>query len=124
MFHGLPPGTERLEPPRKRNEFRGNDFRDAEIDDVVFTGWIDLHAQRWPDDEIYVNVDNFRRRLGKARADVKDWYERDRAPALAMLDELAKRWCDQDHVFTRRWSARIAAPDRVQARVWELLEHA
>ena len=123
-FHGMPPSTETVTPPRKRNEFRGNDFRDAEIGDVLFVGWIDLHAQRWPDDEIYVNVDNFRRRLAKARTEVREWYERDRRPALAMLDQLAKRWRDQDHVFTRRWSARIDAPDRVQARVWELLEHA
>lgn len=123
-FHGTPPSTERLVPPRKRNEFRGNDFRDAEIQDVAFVGWIDLHAQRWPDDEIYVIVDDFRRRLAIARTEVKEWYERDRRPAIAMLDHLAKRWRDQDQVFGRRWSARIDAPDRVQARVWELLEHA
>jgi hypothetical protein len=35
---------------------------------------------------------------------------------------LPARWRDQDIVVARRWTPRIKAPDRVQARVWELLE--
>ena len=124
-FYGSPAGPEakRLDPPRRRNEFRGNDFRDAEFVDVAFVAGIDMTLQRFPDDELHVRVDGFQRRVAKARNDIKSWYERDRMPALAMLATLEARWRDQDVVVARRWTPRINAPDRVQARVWELLEH-
>lgn len=124
-FHGTPSGPEakRLDPPRKRNEFRGNDFRDAELIDVAFVAGIEMDRQRFPDDELHVRIDTFQRRLAKARAEVRAWYEREREPALVMLGELATRWRDQDTVVARRWTPRIKASDRVQARVWELLEH-
>jgi pentapeptide repeat protein len=124
-FYGAPSGAEakRLEPPRKRNEFRANDFRDAELLDVAFVDGVDMDRQRFPDDELHVRVDKFQRRLPKARGEIKEWYERERAPALAMLATLEVRWRDQDVVVARRWTPRIKASDRVQARVWELLEH-
>jgi len=124
-FYGSPVGPEakRLDPPRRRNEFRGNDFRDAELLDVAFVAGIDMTLQRFPDDELHVRVEGFQRGLGKARTDIKSWYERDRVPAMAMLATLESRWRDQDIVVARRWTLRIKAPDRVQARVWELLEH-
>ena len=124
-FYGAPSSAhaKRMDPPRRRNEFRGNDFRDADLLDVSFVGGIDMDRQRFPDDELHVRVEGFQRRLSKARAQVKDWYERERAPALEMLATLAARWRDQDVVVARRWTPRIKASDRVQARVWELLEH-
>lgn len=124
-FHGVPSGPEakRLDPRRRRNEFRGNDFRDAELLDVAFVAGVDMDRQRFPDDELHVRVEDFQRHLTKARAEVKHWYERERAPALTMLTTLAARWRDQDVVVARRWTRRIKAADRVQARVWELLEH-
>jgi len=124
-FHGAPSGSEaeRLDPPRRRNEFRGNDFRDAELLDVAFVAGVDLDRQRFPDDELHVRVEDFQRRLAKARGEIKRWYERERAPARVMLATLAARWRDQDVVVARRWTPRIKASDRVQARVWALLEH-
>ncbi len=124
-FYGVPSGSEakRLDLPRRRNEFRGNDFRDADLLDVAFVAGVDMDRQRFPDDELHVRVDGFQRRLAKARAEVRQWYERERAPALAMLTTLAARWRDQDVVVARRWTPRIRASDRVQARVWALLEH-
>jgi len=123
-FHGAPSGAEakRLDPPRKRNEFRGNDFRDAEMLDVAFVSGIEMRLQRFPDDDLHVRVEGFPRRLAKARGAIDQWYERERVPALAMVATLAARWRDQDVVVARRWTPRIKAPDRVQARVWELLE--
>jgi len=124
-FHGTPWGPEqrRLDPPRKRNDFSGNDFRDAELFDAVFLTGIDMDRQRFPEDELHVRIEGFHRRLAKARAQIKEqWYERERAPALLMLTTLASRWRGQDIVVARRWTPRIKAPDRVQARVWELLE--
>ena len=124
-FFGAPPSAlaKQLDPPRRRNEFRANDFRDAELIDVAFVDGIDMDRQRFPEDELHVRVDHFQRRLPKARAEIKQWYDRERAPALAMLAMLEERWRDQDIVVARRWTPRIKAPDRVQARVWELLEH-
>jgi hypothetical protein len=125
-FYGAPSDSEakRLDPLRRRNEFRGNDFRDAELIDVVFIAGIDMDRQRFPeDDELYVRIDGFRRRVAKARAQIKQWYERERAPALVMLATLLARWRDQNVVVARRWTPRIKASDRVQARVWDLLEH-
>ena len=124
-FSGTPSGVDakKLDPPRRRNEFHGNDFRDAELFDVAFVAGIDMDRQRFPEDELYVRVEHFQRRLSKARTEVRKWYERERDPALVMLATLSARWHDQDVVFARRWTSRIKAPDRVQARVWELLEH-
>lgn len=124
-FFGVPPSAvaKQLDPPRRRNEFRANDFRDAELLDVAFVDGIDMDRQRFPEDELHVRVERFQRRLPRARAEIKQWYDRERAPALAMLATLEARWRDQDIVVARRWTPRIKAPDRVQARVWELLEH-
>lgn len=124
-FYGTPSSAQakRMDPPRRRNEFRANDFRDAELLDVAFAYGIDMDRQRFPDDELHVRVDAFQRRLPRARAEIKAWYERERKPALAMLATLEARWRDQDVVVARRWTPRIKASDRVQARVWELLEH-
>lgn len=124
-FYGTPSSAQakRMDPPRRRNEFRANDFRDAELLDVAFVYGVDMDRQRFPDDELHVRVDAFQRRLPRARAEIKGWYERERRPALAMLATLEARWRDQDVVVARRWTPRIKAPDRVQARVWELLEH-
>jgi uncharacterized protein YjbI with pentapeptide repeats len=123
-FYGRPSGSEakRLDPPRRRNEFRGNDFRDVEMLDVAFVAGVDMDRQRFPEDDMHVRVEGFERRLAKARAEVRQWYDRERAPAQAMLATLAARWRDQDVVVARRWTPRIKASDRVQARVWELLE--
>src|SRR3982074_1853954 len=83
-FSGTPSGPEakRLDPRRMRNEFRGNDFRDAEMLDAPLLA----------------------------------------GSAPGMLTALAVRWRDQDVVVARRWTPRIKASDRLQARVWDLLE--
>ncbi len=122
VFRGRPTAPRPLDPPRERNEFRGNDFRDAELGVVAFVAGIDMDAQRWPADEMHIRVDRFHRRLAKARAEILMWYPRDRTPALAMIAELATRWRDQEVVVARRWTKRGAAPVRVQARVWALIE--
>ena len=88
--------------------------------DVAFVAGIDMTLQRFPDDELHVRVDGFKRRIAKARNEIKNWYDRERMPAMAMLAMLEARWPDQDIVVARRWTPRIKAPDRVQARVWEL----
>ena len=126
-FTGRPagPGSTRIEPVRSKNEFRGNDFRDAQLIDTVFVLGIELDQQRWPIDEGYVRLDKFPRRLEAARSDVLGWDAGDmRTDALAMLQSLAQRWQDQRDIISLRVSPATKAAPRVQNRVWDALEHA
>jgi hypothetical protein len=126
-FTGRPagPGSMRIDPPRTKNEFKGNDFRDAKLVDTVFVLGIDLDAQRWPLGEDYVRLDKFPRRLERARADVLSWEAGgERTAALAMLQALAQRWQDQREIIALRVSSAVGAPPRVQSLVWDALEHA
>src|ERR1700687_321120 len=102
------PAAKRLDPRRVRNEFRGNDFRDAELLDVAFIAGVDMHLQRFPEDELHVRIEDFRRHVQKARSEVEQWDERGR---------------DKHVAVARGWTPRIKASDRLQARVWDLLEH-
>jgi hypothetical protein len=126
-FTGKPagPGSTRIDPVRTKNEFRGNDFRDAQLIDTVFVFGINLDQQRWPDTDDYVRLDKFHRRLEAARADILGWEQGDiRTGALAMLQSLAQRWQDQRDIVAMRVSPAVKAGPRVQNRVWDALEHA
>jgi hypothetical protein len=110
---------------RSKNEFRGNDFRDAQLIDTVFVLGINLDQQRWPEGDDYVRLDKFHRRLEAARADILGWEAGEiRTGALAMLQSLAQRWQDQRDIVAMRVSPAIKAAPRVQNRVWDALEHA
>jgi pentapeptide repeat protein len=125
-FTGRPagPGSTRIDPPRPRNEFRGNDFRDAQLVDTVFVLGIDIDQQRWPASDDYVRIDKFLRRLEVARAEVLSWDAGElRTGALAMLQSLSQRWQDQRDIIAMRVTPGPIAP-RVQNRVWDLLERA
>src|SRR2546425_3451781 len=124
-FTGKPagPGSTRIDPARATNEFRGNDFRDAELIDTVFVLGIDLKLQRWPVGDDYVRLDKFLRRIERARADVLTWDAGEaRTEALAMIQGLTKRWQDQREIISLRISPAANAAPRVQNRVWDLLE--
>ena len=124
-FSGRPagPGSTRIDPVRSKNDFRGNDFRDAQLIDTVFVFGIDLEQQRWPIGDDYVRLDKFLRRLERARADVLTWDAGEaRTEALAMLQALAQRWQDQREIIVLRVSPAVNAARRVQNRVWDLLE--
>ncbi|HEV8469507.1 MAG TPA: pentapeptide repeat-containing protein [Candidatus Limnocylindria bacterium] len=126
-FTGKPagPGSARIDPARATNEFRGNDFRDAELIDTVFVLGIDLKLQRWPVGDDYVRLDKFLRRVERARADVLTWDAGEaRTEALTMLQGLTKRWQDQREIIALRISPAAGAAPRVQNRVWDLLERA
>jgi hypothetical protein len=126
-FTGRPagPGSTRIEPARTKNEFRGNDFRDAQLIDTVFVLGIDLEQQRWPVGDDYVRLDKFPRRLEAARADILSWDAGEtRTAGLAMLTNLAQRWQDQRDIISLRVSPAVTAASRVQVRVWDALEQA
>src|SRR2546428_11141797 len=87
-FSGRPagPGSTRIDPVRSKNEFRGNDFRDAQLIDTVFVFGIDLDQQRWPVGDDYVRLDKFHRRLEAPRPDLPGWETGEkRAARLATL---------------------------------------
>ena len=126
-FSGRPagPGSTRIDPVRSKNDFRGNDFRDAQLIDTVFVFGIDLGQQRWPEGHDYVRLDKFHRRLEAARADILGWEAGEmRTAGLAMLQSLAQRWQDQREIIGMRVSPAVKAAPRVQIRVWDALEHA
>jgi len=126
-FTGRPagPGAEWIDPPRARNEFRGNDFRGAELLDTVFVLGIDLDAQLWPAGEDYVRLDRFPERVERVQTEVLGWDEGEaRRAALVMLRTLAHRWQAQSDVVAMRVSPAEKAPPRLQYRLWRLLERA
>lgn len=107
---------------RDRNEFRGNDFRAAELIGVSFKGGIDISAQRWPDAPDYIRLDRLGTRIELARPMVAAWEEPARADGLIMLDVYAKHGYEsQDELFAYRWALGVIPRD-VADRVWELLE--
>jgi uncharacterized protein YjbI with pentapeptide repeats len=89
---------------RAQNEFRGNDFRDADLDWVEFIWGIDLSAQLLPPSSHYVRLDRPRERVARARADVARWArESDRDYAFFWLRELSEGGnAEQAEVFIRR----------------------
>jgi len=97
-FYGKPVGPSGRAIPleRKHNDFAQNDFRDADLDHVVFTLGIDIG--KW---------------------DVQE----ERVAGLEMLRELSGRYREQNQIFASRVSASGHAA-RVQTRVWAALERA
>jgi len=126
VFYGKPNASlaRTLDPVRKRNDFAQNDFRDADLDDVVFTAGILVSAQRWPSQERYVILDHFPRRMARAKEEIVRWdVQEERIAGLDMLKQLSMRFRDQTEIIASRVSASGPAA-RVQTRVWAALEHA
>jgi len=122
-FFGLPEGL--TEPPRdlkrQANEFRGNDFRQAELIDTSFGHGVDIEAQQWPQGDAYLKLDGVHERIQKARAAVSTWQDdKARKEALIMLQIYGEDTEHQDGLFARRDDITITAATRDQ--VWDLLE--
>jgi uncharacterized protein YjbI with pentapeptide repeats len=111
-----------LLPPR-RNEYRGNDFREVEFIWSSFESGIPIGEQLWPEGPEYVRLDRVEERIDRARPIVATWPEEERREGDVTLDMLAEEAEDQDEVFARRsepdMKPEIAA---VNERVWALLE--
>jgi uncharacterized protein YjbI with pentapeptide repeats len=125
-FYGKPVGPSGRAIPleRKHNDFAENDFRDADLDHVIFTLGIDLSTQRLPISERYVYLDRFPQRLTRASAEIQRWdVQEERVAGLDMLRELSGRYREQNQIFASRVSASGQAA-RVQTRVWSALERA
>ncbi|MGH2451111.1 MAG: pentapeptide repeat-containing protein [Candidatus Limnocylindria bacterium] len=123
-FYGRPWGTEagKVDPPRRVNEFRGNDFSGAELQETIFLMGIDIDAQRWPDDKDYVRLDRMNMRLTKARDEILRWKDlRARNAAHEMVQTMSVTYLQQSSVIARRVEPLSAIPADVQREVWALL---
>ena len=124
-FWGRPYGivAEKAGVDRPVNEFRGNDFRQAELINVSFVLGIDLDAQRWPEGPAYIRLDRLGERIQRVRAQVIRWTDLDaRRDALIMLDVLQEGDVDQgqDDLFMRRATLGRSYQQTAE-RVWDLL---
>lgn len=94
----------RLDPPRERNEFRGNDFREADPIDCRFAYGIEIGANRWPTGPEYVLLDRLPERIARARAIVEQWAdEAARKEAMSILKIYSRHgYEEQQELFARR----------------------
>jgi len=112
---------------RTRNEFSGNDFREAELDAVMFVYGIDLDAQLLPENDRYLRLDRPIERLDRVRAQIARWPQDDvreyGLSTLWLIDDAAHKeqrslWIDRD-----LWASRRRFPG-VSERILDMLEHA
>jgi uncharacterized protein YjbI with pentapeptide repeats len=117
--------TPYVELERKRNEFRGNDFREAQFDYVSFVYGIDVDAQTMPSGPQYMRLDRPKERIESARSIVARWPdEKLREHSLFELRLLGGDGYDEQAViFTDRLSAPSAEWRELSQPVYDLLEH-
>jgi hypothetical protein len=111
---------QREAPRRTINEFRGNDFSEADFDYVDLRNGIDVSAQRWPEDKGYVRLDKWPARLITARRRLDSLPEStSRSNALALLDIMSSdgRDTETEKILTPAW----ATMNLSRGGAWELL---
>ena len=117
------PLAEVLEAEGRVNEFRGNDFHQAELIDTSFVMGIDLDAQRWPEGPDYIRLDGLGKRVQRVRAEVVHWTDLEaRRDALIILEILQKAYVDQDQddLIMHRATLRRSYGETAE-RIWDLL---
>jgi uncharacterized protein YjbI with pentapeptide repeats len=107
---------------RRRNEIRGNDFREADLVDVAFRDGVDLDAQLLPTGDEYLRIRDLPAALRQARKQVKRWERDDRRAASETLDLIGRIYDFQPDVFEKRKDLVECAHDpRIGERVVTLL---
>ena len=106
----------------RQNEFVGNDFRGADLDDVAFRLGIDLDAQLLPEEPEYIRIRDLPHSAKDARDGVRQWPRPDREAARQMLDVLERVYKGEPDVFTKRaFLLEMSESDEVGERVLGLL---
>jgi uncharacterized protein YjbI with pentapeptide repeats len=108
-------------PRRRRNEFRGNDFRGATLINTFFVDGIDLDDQKLPQSRDYLRINDASQRIRDARRRVGE-IARDEETSRAVrarLETLEFLARDQEHVFLRR--AELDLPQDVRERFVQIL---
>ncbi len=106
------------------NEFRGNDFRAAEMVECAFIRGIALDEQLWPEDldDHYVRLDRFQQRLTRGRDEILSWSDLTaRGQALDLIRAASFLYREQSSVIARLAEERSPIPVEVQRRVWDVL---
>jgi hypothetical protein len=108
---------------RRTNEFAGNDFREAELDDVAFRFGIDLDAQLLPETDDYIRLRDIGGRVRRTREQVRKWpNDAEREAALWMLEVVETVHEDEPDVFSKReFLIDMADSPEIGGRVLELL---
>lgn len=102
------------------NEFVGNDFREADLDDVAFRLGVDLDAQLLPEGHEYVRIRDVPSHVKEARREVRHWPDQD--AALQMLDVFERVYEGEPDVFTKRaFLLEMTDSEELGERVVELL---
>lgn len=113
IFSGKPVLVERLKGIRARNDFHGNDFRDADLDDCDFRHGIDLDANLWPEDGKYVILRDALRKVALARTHLHTIPEQEAVQAARLFQAMGIGYEDQRDLLIRR--------DQFGPAVWKLL---
>jgi len=124
-FSGEPagPAGRLLAPFRRTNEFRGNDFSEAELIDCRVSGGFAIEQQSWPARPGYIVLDRLQDRIGRARhAVLTQWSEGlDRERALNLLDVYSTfDYAKQQGLVVHRGDVDDYGP--WAERLWTLLE--
>lgn len=126
-FYGKPwgQGAAEVDPKRTSNEFRGNDFGEAELVDVAFLMGIDVAQQRWPEGDDYVRLDRIHQRLTRGRTEIARWKDLTaRSEALDMVRTLSFLYMQQNDVIARRADPETTTTPEIQRKVWDALTRA
>ena len=89
---------------RKRNEFSGNDFSQAELIDTMFSAGIDLGLQRLPTSPEYLRINDAQRRIAEARTRIASWDGEAKRRGTTLLNTLESesRDLNQRDLFIRK----------------------
>jgi hypothetical protein len=120
-FFGRP--VNQVTPRRRRNDFRANDFREADFVWCSFRDGIALRDQYWPDSPEYVLLAEVAARVRRARVAVETWSAEERRAAEVRLDLLLENAEGSDEWFGRRREPDDKDfPPSLSDRLWALLE--
>ena len=118
VFNGTVPKRHRTHAGRERNEFRDNDFSQAELIDVSFRTGIDLSRQRLPSGKDYLYVQDAESVVDRAYAEVSAWQDDGlRSQAMGLIRTLQRTvdggqqqllLCESDFVDSARISGKAA----------------
>ena len=100
--------------PLRKNEFRGNDFRPADLSWTTFTRGINIAAQLWPEGEEYLRVDRWPERLARVRSELRARPASQQRELLRALELYGESWEGQQEVFARRSDEPGSAYDEVE----------
>lgn len=123
-FWGRPESRYNAALGRSSNDFRGNDFTEAELVWVAFHH-IDLRAQRLPGGTEYALVDNVGARVAAALAVVETWPESAAKTgarfALEFHAEQVKQYGHRDEALIARAQLGLKLPPDVRDTLFDLL---